>query len=436
MSIACLLTANTSAYDSLAGLLDMLGTEFERLGHRVVTINLRDPAFGERLKEIIGHRAETFALSLSGLGLEIRAADRRLFWDAAQIPFFSWYCDHPSYFIRRHRIASPYIAHGYVFPDHAKFNRDYLKVNGAAFPVHMGIPDPGFFAEASGDRRKGGSRNGRIIFAKSGWDPNLLERHWRTTVPPRLFRLLFDIIDASSESGCVSFPQTIIDVAEQHSIYLSAGGDLFNALLTRTDNYIRATKTTLLASILTKHPVDFFGSGWDYMAPQATKSAFHGPIPFAALCKTLPAYLGAASINPNVDLSVHDRVFFSIGAGVTPIFDGNAFSRAHMPMLKAHSFSYHRESIEAAVDCLLSQPSEAQENVAAALAALYPAFSMRNAARQIHEICTSVGPSAAAASPAPPSPSGVWTPASGTPSPDTSVRVLIHTDDLIEARRH
>src|SRR5882757_3326064 len=116
MSIACILTANTSAYDSLAGLLDMLGAEFEQLGHRVVTINLRDPAFGERLKEIIGHRAETFALSLSGLGLEIRATDRRLFWDAAQIPFFSWYCDHPSYFIRRHRIASPYIAHGYVFP--------------------------------------------------------------------------------------------------------------------------------------------------------------------------------------------------------------------------------------------------------------------------------------------------------------------------------
>jgi hypothetical protein len=402
MSTVCLLTANTTAYDSLPGLLDLIGAEFTALGHHVIRFDVTAADFSDRLKQAVERPGKIFALTFSGIGLELRNRDRRLLWEAARIPCFSWYCDHPSYFIRRHRIESPYVIHGYVFPDHALFNRDHLRANGACFPVHIGLPDPACFRP-----RSGGLRNGRLVFAKSGWDPAALERSWRASLAPALLRLLFDSIDAASAKTCGALPQIIVDVAEQHGIYLACGGPLFNAVLTRVDNYIRATRTTLLASILVDYPVDFFGSGWDYMMPRATRAAFHGPLPFAELCQQLPGYLGAASVNPNVDLSVHDRVFLSIAAGVVPVFDANAFSRRHMPMLRDYSFSYGRDAIESALDALLSRPHDAQATVAEAFSTLQASFSMRGAARYIHDLATSVCAAAElSALPAPPSPTG------------------------------
>jgi hypothetical protein len=41
---------------------------------------------------------------------------------------------------------------------------------------------------------------------------------------------------------------------------------------------------------------------------------------------------------PNVELSVHERIFFALGGGVVPIFDANCFSKRYMPQLERFSF--------------------------------------------------------------------------------------------------
>ena len=54
----------------------------------------------------------------------------------------------------------------------------------------------------------------------------------------------------------------------------------------------------------------------------------------------LPRYVGSLSINPLVEESVHDRVFFALAAGVVPVTDGNAFTDENMPALEAYRFSF------------------------------------------------------------------------------------------------
>ena len=73
-----------------------------------------------------------------------------------------------------------------MFPDHAAFNRDFLRPESPVFGAHIGIPDPGFFAAASPERR-----NGRMLFAKSGWNTVALERQFRATLPDNLASILF-----------------------------------------------------------------------------------------------------------------------------------------------------------------------------------------------------------------------------------------------------
>ncbi|WLA49282.1 hypothetical protein QIH80_03210 [Bradyrhizobium elkanii] len=254
-------------------------------------------------------------------------------------------------------------------------------------------------------------RNGRLIFAKSGWNPLALERGWRKTMPPRLFALLFDAIAEARGKACGAFPKIIVDVAGQHLVYLKPGGDLFNVILTRLDNYTRGVRTREVGAVLADYPVDFIGGGWSDLDVSGRPARVLGAMTFDAMREGLGSYLAAVSLNPNIDLSVHDRVFFALGAGTVPVFDANRFSAAEMPHLARFSFGQDTMSIAAAVEAVLADPSAAQAAAATTLRELYPRFSMQRSVQDIHEITMSIaGAAGASLLPAEPVPAGVWTP--------------------------
>lgn len=405
MSVICVLTTNNTTYDSLHGILAMAAAEFDRLGHEVHMLNLLSPELPARLNALLPRRAEAMAIGFSGIGLELYTNDKKLFWDEAQIPVFTWFCDHPSYFARRHRLESRYVTAGYVFPDHAQFNRDHLR-SGAVFATHIGIPDPGLFRGLPPEQR-----NGRLIFAKSGWKPLELERGYRATMPPKLFTILFDAIAEAQGKTCGTFPEIILATAAEHLVYPTPGGDLFNAILTRLDNYTRAVRTREVGAVLADYPVDFIGGAWDDLDVTGRPARVLGAMPFDAMRERLGTYLAAVSLNPNVELSMHDRVFFALGAGTVPVFDANIFSRAQMPHLAPFSFGQDPAGIAAAVEAVLADPAAAQAANAATFAELYPRFSMRRAVQDIHEITMTIsGAAGQSLLPASPAPPNVWTP--------------------------
>jgi hypothetical protein len=406
MSVVCIMSATNSAYLSVRGILLMAAAELDRLGHEVHILNLEAPETPARIDALLPRREEVIAIVMSGIGLEVQTKDRKLFWDAVQIPVFNWNCDHPSYFMRRHKMESRYIVHGYVFPDHAVFNREHLHSNEAAFGMHIGIPDPGFFGPLPAEKR-----NGRIVFAKSDWNPAKLERSWREALPPKLFTILFEAIAEARGKNCSAFPKIICDVAAEHLLYLTPGGEIFNAILTRLDNYTRAVRTREVGAVLSKYPVDFIGGGWDDFKAETRHARFFGAMPFDALRENLGTYLGAASLNPNVDLSVHDRVFFALGASTVPIFDANSFSRQNFPHLSRYGFGQDADSVAAAVEAVLDDPAAAQAATAATLAETYPRLSMQHSVQEICEITTQMaGIGGAKLNPSLPSPAGVWNP--------------------------
>lgn len=404
MATVCIATSQATAYDSLTGILHLVSAEFTALGHTVMPLPLEKANEWLPVVRAMSERRDPiFVVGMSGLGMDFRFQDQRLMWDALGIPFFTWYCDHPSYFITRHRLESRFLCQSYVFPDHAIFNRDYLQTNGSACAVHIGMPSPGAFpAAAPGDTQD------RILFSKSGWDPAALEASLRQILSPRNFRLQFEIIDAAIGGGCMALPEAVMTVAEAYSLYLTPGGDIFNGFLTRADNYIRAVKTTAVASVLIHHPVDFYGTGWGYLQPQATQARFFGAVPFNRIREILSGYLGAASINPNVDLSLHDRTFFALSAGVVPLYDHCTFSRTHMPLLDPYGFRFTPGSIQAAVEALYHNPAEARERAALTRQTMTPKFSMQASALEIADICLDIHRGPASGGHGTPSPAGDW----------------------------
>lgn len=369
-----------SAYDALGGLLELLGQELAALGHRVLLFGADGQDWPRRLLEVLQQGDIAFAVTMSGIGMEFALDGKQSLWEAVKVPMFNWSCDHPCHYPSRHGLRSRFLLHGYVFPDHAHYNRRYLNPNGMAFGVHIGMPRRSLFPSAP---LPIAARNGRIIFSKSGQDTNQIEANWRARAPI-VRQILFDAAEELFHRNTADFMPVLQGVGEQQGLLLDGNNDLALVLLRELEFYIRGRRGNLVVQTLLDYPVDVFGSGWDHIPWAGARATFQGVVPWrVAAVERLPQYLGCLSINPLVDKSVHDRVFFALAAGVVPVSDGNEFSRARMPGLQRYCFDFTRENIAAAADALLAEPDEALARTEIAFQELMPDFTIQRAAQQI-----------------------------------------------------
>ena len=180
---------------------------------------------------------------MSGVGVPITGPNARLLWEAVKLPVFDWSCDHPCYSPLPHSIRNRYVLHGYVFPDHARYNIRHLNSNGAAFAVHMGMPPRSTFAGAP---LPANARNGRIMFAKSGHDTNAIEARWKNN-PPAMRDILFEAAEAVFHHSTADFLPILQQVAEPHGLLLNGNSELALGLIRELDAYTRFKRGNLLA---------------------------------------------------------------------------------------------------------------------------------------------------------------------------------------------
>jgi hypothetical protein len=368
-----------SAYDALGGMLDLAGQELTEAGYRVDLVSIDQPQWHDQLRDILTRDGgAAFGLTMSGVGTQL-TVDGKLLWEQVQVPLFNWNCDHPCYFVSRHLIDSRYLLHGYVFPDHARYNIDYLNPTGVAYVAHLAMPPRRVFANAPLPLAR---RNGRLLFLKSGQDTNAIEARWRLTVP--LCRdILFEAAETLFHATTADFAPAIRAIGERHGVVLHPSNAIANDLIQEVDTYVRFKRANLVTRAVLAYPVDVHGVGWDSFPWEGAKARYLGPATWDASMASLPSYVGALSMNPLVDLSVHDRVFHAIAAGVAPCSDSNAFSRAELPALEPYAFRFTPESVAQAVDALLSDPQAALDATEATYQALQPRYTLRQSVLHI-----------------------------------------------------
>jgi hypothetical protein len=367
-----------SAYDSLGGLLELTAHELAAQGLDVTMFSADGKDWPQRLIELLKQGGISFALTMSGIGAEL-GVDGKLVWEVAKVPLFNWSCDHPCYFPVRHVISNAYLLHGYVFPDHARYNVRYLNPNGIAFGVHLGIPPRSLFPEAPLPPAR---RNGRIMFTKSGADTNKIEAAWRG-FGPNLERIVFAAAEELFARSTADFLPVTKRIAEPFGLFFDGNSRLALLLIREVDAYIRFKRANLVMQSVLRYPVDVFGSGWDHINWDGAAARFHGAVPWRTMIDRLPSYAGCLSTNPLIEESVHDRVFFSLAAGVVPVSDSNRFADETMPGLEPYRFCFIRERIEQAVEAALAAPAEAIARVEDAWQTLVTPFGMRHSAQQI-----------------------------------------------------
>ena len=367
-----------SAYDSLGGLLDLMAQELAALGLTIQTCIVDQPNWREHLAATLRQANIAFALTMSGIGTDLEI-DGKLIWETAGVPLFNWSCDHPCYFPARHAIRNPYLLYGYVFPDHARYHIRHLHPNGAAFAVHSGIPPRTLFPAAP---LASSSRNGRILFAKSGGDTNRIEATWRA-YSPDMRQIMFAAAEALSDTPTADYLPTLQPIAERHGLFLAGDSRLAMRMIRELDDYHRVRRANIVMHALRRYPVDVFGTGWDHIGRDNAAATFHGPATWRQLIDRLPNHVASISINPLIEDSAHDRVFFALAAAVPPLTDANRFTQAHMPNLAPYSFDFTRERIAHAVENVLTSPEHAIALTNDTWTTLAPQFAMRDSVRKI-----------------------------------------------------
>jgi hypothetical protein len=372
-----------SSYDSLGGLLELMAAEFTAIGFDVVLFSADGQDWPNRLVEVLKARDIAFALTMSGIGVDM-AINGKSAWQVANIPLFNWSCDHPCYFPSRHVIRNQFLLQGYVFPDHARYNITHLKPNGAAFAVHLGIPPRSLFPQAPLPLD---ARTRRIMFTKTGRDTNKIEAAWRNYVP-ELRSIVFAASEELFHRSTADFLPVLNKISEQRGIFLDGDNQLTMLLIREIDAYIRFRRANLVMDTIVRYPVDVFGTGWDHIQWDDGHARFHGPVTWRAMIEQLPHYIGCLSINPLTEQSTHDRTFFALSAGVVPLSDSNRFSREHMPALEPYAFAFVSEQIEQVVEAVLTKPSEALGRAETTYQSLATPFGMRRAALQIAQFAS------------------------------------------------
>ena len=366
-----------SAYDSLRGLLRLAGRELAAEGYDVVELIYGASGWERELPAQLRDGGFSFALGMSGVGSDIHTDDKRLLWEAADVPFFDWNCDHPCYFPSRHRIRSPFLLHGYVFPDHARYSLEHFNANGVTFAAHIGFPSRDLFAGASN-----AAEGNRVLFTKSGGDTNAIEARWRGTLGP-LAEILIAAAEELFHRSTRDFLPALQSLCDSRGILLDGNSELAMFLIRELDAYIRFRRANLVVLAALDYPVDVHGTGWDHIPWEGARATLKGPVGWNEMLDLLPRYRASVSVNPLIEESVHDRVFFALSAGVVPISDSNAFWRAHMPELAPYGFDFTRDRVRSAIDAALADPRQAAERAAAAYDRLRPVFSMRRSVQRI-----------------------------------------------------
>jgi hypothetical protein len=221
----------------------------------------------------------------------------------------------------------------------------------------------------------------RVVFAKTGNDPRELETKWAAR--PALARIIHDILDEVGLKDCSVYPAAVAKVAAAHRLELQPFDKRSRFFIVQADDYIRRRKSTTIAEAIKKFPVEIFGDQWDHISRDNARASFRGAVEYAAIEREIAHSAASITMNPNVDLAVHDRVYTALGAGVMPITDSNTFTKANFPALFPYTFNFIDRGIESALDRVFTRPREAIEIAAAVRDAAVGSLSTQRTAQDI-----------------------------------------------------
>lgn len=270
-------------------------------------INLLDPdGFSELIKWLEGGDV-AMACAFAGVGAQLRTkfSEGENLWTHYKVPFLSLWYDHPAYNYRQHATESPYILNCYHVKDHYDIWTQYFSNcnNGTLLP-------PCFFPTPYADKLSWQERETKILYIKSGIDPQSFLAAW-SDKPPLIKDILLFLSDKAQKNRNINLTQETKAIFTKTGLSLTEG-DLFWGIIQEVDGYIRAWRSDKLARALLQHEAVIIGNGWDYLKTETSQDIFTPAIHPSKIIEEMGKFKITANTSPLWKYGIHERVGRSI----------------------------------------------------------------------------------------------------------------------------
>ena len=291
-------------------------------------IDVSGPDWPDQLRGLL-EGGVLFAWGAAGIGARLRPGGAPL-WDAVKVPFISMLSDSPSWMPANHRVASEFVANGYVFRDWLDVQRRLIRSPQiSALLPHGIIGNPLRDAVAWRDRPH------RMMFVKTGHAPELHRLHWRE-LPPRFRAVIEDTSAAALQAGVGDITGTLLDCLDHHGLYLEQQTHVLFALMREVDVYVRDCRSTAMAMALRDLPVDIVGRGWDHVERLGGRARFHKAVDAATLPTLYSQTQFLVNTMPNFSTCTHERVLHGFASRCCVVTNENSFMRERFTALPSY----------------------------------------------------------------------------------------------------
>lgn len=354
--------------DALNMLMVSLAEVIAAAGLPVVFFDLArfDAAESRRFFETVASGRLRFALTYLGIGQDLEVETKRSgnqnIWEFFNVPLLKLQGDLPGYFLERHGDFPRTSVNLYN-------SEEFLQFHAAVFPQAQCpslLCDPWLISPSDPAAVDFAARTGgKLVFVKSGGDPEDLRRMWRERLPGGLVRQLEDLaaafVDIGMAPGQLDFHRLVQAHFAQQGIDVRGNAPLFGFFAAQADDYLRRVKSTRVAQALLPLPVVIQGNRWEHLDTRGAVATLVPGQDFRATEEVFRTQLGVINVCPNVEYSGHDRLMRAAGTFAFALNNRNAWLEDLHPDLNAAGYTFEPESIRTAVDEALRHPERCVE---------------------------------------------------------------------------
>ncbi|WP_458093548.1 hypothetical protein [Roseomonas sp. WA12] len=289
------------------------------MGLRGHVIDLHAPGWSDALQPL-AREGIAFAWGAAGIGARLDIGGDNL-WEMLQVPFISAMADTPCQLPVNHRVASSWVANGYMFRDWLEVQRRLIRSPQiSALLPHGVLPNPhrGLLPWSR--------RPHRMVFVKTGEDPARRRAAWEGW-PRALRAVLLDAAEVAARRPTGDITGLVLDAALARGLHLEERLEILFALTLEVDLHTRALRATAFARALLPLGATIIGRGWDHLDRTGARATLRAGVPAAELSRIYAETQFLVSTNPNFSHGVHERVPNGFAARACVVSDDNDFTR-------------------------------------------------------------------------------------------------------------
>ncbi len=340
-----------SQYGNFNGMAMELGEAYLARGTDAVVVDTRDPAHPDTIRALLQRPDLQAVVTMTGYGLDISETDN--LYGETQVPVVSLYFDPLFYYLEQLRAPIPRrLVTTTADTDLIYWQRQPPPPLAVRHLPHAATPQP---------VRDWGGRTIPLLLMASGFkNPALIRAGWDdlgAVLRDQLNRCLEAYL-AGPGPRCLV---TAITKAIGDEVDLRYRWTLRRYYLW-LDVYLRARARWHLVMALVDRPLLVVGEGWEAMAEdlRGRRTAVRFRRPTSNLAETYQV-LGRTQLclhDCTAHHGSHERVLRAMAAGAAALTNRTGWFTDHAPAHGLVQLDFEREDVTAAVDDLLSNPSE------------------------------------------------------------------------------